>query len=214
MQLYSFFNSSTSYRVRIALALKGLDYQVLPVNLRQGEQLRPAERERNPMGAVPTLVDDDDLLLSQSLAIIDYLDALRPEPRLIPFDPRQRAQALELALLVACDIHPLNNVRVLKYLTQVLGIDTEARQRWYAHWVAEGLAAAETLLNRHARGAFFTGEAPGIVECCLVPQLVNARRMGCDLSPYPGLLELQRRCLALDAFQRASPERQPDYLPD
>lgn len=195
MQLYSFFNSSTSYRVRIALALKGLDYQVVPVNLRQGEQLRPADRQRNPMGALPTLVDADGRRFSQSLAIIDYLDAVQPEPRLIPLDPLHRAQALELALLVACDIHPLNNVRVLKYLTQVLGIDAEDRQRWYAHWVAEGLAAAETLLNRHRRGAFFAGTAAGIVECCLVPQL-------------------EGRCLALEAFQRASPERQPDYLPD
>ena len=139
---------------------------------------------------------------------------MQPEPRLIPLDPLHRAQALELALLVACDIHPLNNVRVLKYLTQVLGIDAEDRQRWYAHWVAEGLAAAETLLNRHRRGAFFAGAAAGIVECCLVPQLANARRMGCDLTPYPALLELEGRCLALEAFQRASPERQPDYLPD
>ncbi|HFL5970706.1 TPA: maleylacetoacetate isomerase, partial [Pseudomonas aeruginosa] len=154
MQLYSFFNSSTSYRVRIALALKGLDYQVVPVNLRQGEQLRPADRQRNPMGALPTLLDADGRRFSQSLAIIDHLDAVQPEPRLIPLDPLHRAQALELALLVACDIHPLNNVRVLKYLTQVLGIDAEDRQRWYAHWVAEGLAAAETLLNRHRRGAF------------------------------------------------------------
>ncbi|PCC87590.1 glutathione S-transferase N-terminal domain-containing protein [Pseudomonas aeruginosa] len=162
MQLYSFFNSSTSYRVRIALALKGLDYQVVPVNLRQGEQLRPADRQRNPMGALPTLVDADGRRFSQSLAIIDYLDAVQPEPSLIPLDPLHRAQALELALLVACDIHPLNNVRVLKYLTQVLG----------------------------------------------------ARRMGCDLAPYPALLELEGRCLALEAFQRASPERQPDYLPD
>ena len=113
MQLYSFFNSSTSYRVRIALALKGLDYQVVPVNLRQGEQLRPADRQRNPMGALPTLVDADGRRFSQSLAIIDYLDAVQPEPRLIPLDPLHRAQALELALLVACDIHPLNNVRVL-----------------------------------------------------------------------------------------------------
>ncbi|HFS0767609.1 TPA: maleylacetoacetate isomerase, partial [Pseudomonas aeruginosa] len=183
MQLYSFFNSSTSYRVRIALALKGLDYQVVPVNLRQGEQLRPADRQRNPMGALPTLVDADGRRFSQSLAIIDYLDAVQPEPRLIPLDPLHRAQALELALLVACDIHPLNNVRVLKYLTQVLGIDAEDRQRWYAHWVAEGLAAAETLLNRHRRGAFFAGTAAGIVECCLVPQLANARRMGCVLAP-------------------------------
>ncbi|MBL4549515.1 maleylacetoacetate isomerase [Pseudomonas aeruginosa] len=214
MQLYSFFNSSTSYRVRIALALKGLDYQVVPVNLRQGEQLRPADRQRNPMGALPTLVDADGRRFSQSLAIIDYLDAVQPEPRLIPLDPLHRAQALELALLVACDIHPLNNVRVLKYLTQILGIDAEDRQRWYAHWVAEGLAAAETLLTRHRRGAFFAGAAVGIVECCLVPQLANARRMGCDLAPYPALLELEGRCLALEAFQRASPERQPDYLPD
>ncbi|MBA5172702.1 maleylacetoacetate isomerase [Pseudomonas aeruginosa] len=214
MQLYSFFNSSTSYRVRIALALKGLDYQVVPVNLRQGEQLRPADRQRNPMGALPTLVDADGRRFSQSLAIIDYLDAVQPEPRLIPLDPLHRAQALELALLVACDIHPLNNVRVLKYLTQVLGIDAEDRQRWYAHWVAEGLAAAEILLNRHRRGAVLAGAAAGIVECCLVPQLANARRMGCDLAPYPALLELEGRCLALEAFQRASPERQPDYLPD
>ncbi|HIE1894917.1 TPA: maleylacetoacetate isomerase [Pseudomonas aeruginosa] len=214
MQLYSFFNSSTSYRVRIALALKGLDYQVVPVNLRQGEQLRPADRQRNPMGALPTLVDADGRRFSQSLAIIDYLDAVQPEPRLIPLDPLHRAQALELALLVACDIHPLNNVRVLKYLTQILGIDAEDRQRWYAHWVAEGLAAAENLLTRHRRGAFFAGAAVGIVECCLVPQLANARRMGCDLAPYPALLELEGRCLALEAFQRASPERQPDYLPD
>lgn len=212
MQLYSFFNSSTSYRVRIALALKGLEVDYHGVNLRAGEQRQAQHRELSPIGGVPVLVRDDGVTLTQSLAIIDYLDALYPQAPLLPTEPLQRARVLEAAQLIACDIHPLNNVRVLGYLQRELKVSSEDKDRWYAHWVAEGLTALEVLLQRHGDGPYCFGARPTLADCCLVPQVANAERMGCDLSAYPRVMAVYEHCQAQPAFQRAAPGRQPDFI--
>ncbi|WP_025810436.1 maleylacetoacetate isomerase [Pseudomonas chlororaphis] len=213
MQLYSFFNSSTSYRVRIALALKGLAFDCLPVNLRQGEQRAAQYLELNPSASVPLLVDDDGTSLSQSLAIIDYLDALHPEVRLIPQEPLARARVLEVANLIGCDIHPINNLRVLAYLQDRLGVSVQQKNDWYRHWAEQGIEALESLLQRHGQGSFCFGEQPTLADCCLVPQVANALRMGCDLERCELTLAIHRHCLGHPAFQRAAPDRQPDYIP-
>ncbi|MDZ3991363.1 maleylacetoacetate isomerase [Pseudomonas sp. Teo4] len=212
MQLYSFFNSSTSYRVRIALALKGLEVDYHGVNLRAGEQRQPQHRELSPIGGVPVLVRDDGISLTQSLAIIDYLDGLYPQAPLLPSEPLLRARVLEVAQLIACDIHPLNNVRVLGYLQRVLEVSAEEKDRWYAHWVAEGLAALEALLQRHRYGPYCFGDTPTLADCCLVPQVANAERMGCDLTAYPRVMAVYDHCQSQPAFQRAAPGRQPDFI--
>lgn len=212
MQLHSFFNSSTSYRVRIALTLKGLSYEVLPVNLRKQEQRAPDYVAKNPSAGVPLLIDGD-VQLSQSLAIIDYLDATHPEPRLIPADTQARARVLELSNAIACDIHPVNNMRILRYLQDVLGASDEQKNAWYQHWIREGLSAVETLLTRHGHGSFCFGDAPTLADCCLVPQVANAQRMGCELSAYPRILRIHEHCNAQPAFQQAAPQQQPDYTP-
>jgi len=211
MKLYSFFNSSTSYRVRIALALKELPYDYQGINLRVGQQYSPEHRELSPIGGVPVL-DADGALLTQSLAIIDYLDSQYPGPRLIPADALQRARVLEIANLIGCDIHPINNVRVLNYLHNVLAVTAEQKTAWYTHWVAEGLAAVEALLQRHGSGNFCIGNEPGLADCCLIPQVANAERMGCDLSTYPRVMAVYRHCLELPAFLAAAPARQPDFI--
>ena len=169
--LFDYFRSSASYRVRIALNLKGVDYDRVPVNLLEGGQKAPDYRARNPQGFVPML-EIDGQRLTQSLAIIDYLDATRPEPPLLPADPADRAHVLALALAVACDIHPLNNLRVLKYLTGPLGQPQEARDAWYRHWVREGLAALEAMAAPRA-GRFLFGDAPTLADICLVPQMLQ-----------------------------------------
>ncbi|EXF92706.1 maleylacetoacetate isomerase [Pseudomonas fluorescens HK44] len=211
MKLYSFFNSSTSYRVRIALALKGLPYDYQGINLRVGQQYSSEHRERSPIGGVPVL-DADGTLLTQSLAIIDYLDSQYPGPRLIPADALQRARVLEIANLIGCDIHPVNNVRVLNYLQNVLAVTAEQKTAWYKHWVAEGLGAVEALLQRHGSGNYCMGDEPGLADCCLIPQVANAERMGCDLSTYPRVMAVYRHCLELPAFLAAAPARQPDFI--
>jgi maleylacetoacetate isomerase len=211
MKLYSFFNSSTSYRVRIALALKELPYDYQGINLRVGQQYSCEHRERSPIGGVPVL-DADGALLTQSLAIIDYLDSQYPGPRLIPADALQRARVLEIANLIGCDIHPINNVRVLNYLQNVLAVTAEQKATWYKHWVAEGLAAVEALLQRHGSGNYCMGDEPGLADCCLIPQVANAERMGCDLSSYPRVMAVYRHCLELPAFLAAAPARQPDFI--
>ena len=211
MQLHSFFNSSTSYRVRIALALKGLSYEYLPVDIRTGAHREPQYVENiNPSATVPALVDGD-FRLGQSLAIVDYLDAVYPEPRLIPLDPHERARVLELAYLVSCDIHPVNNLRVLRYLQDVLGASPEQKDAWYRHWIGEGMAGVERLLARDRQGDWGFGHTPTLADCCLVPQIANALRMGCDLSAYSRSLEVYRRALEHPAFEGAQPQRQPDY---
>ena len=212
MQLYSFFNSSTSYRVRIALALKGLPYDYLPVNIRSGQH-REAEYVNgiNPSASVPALVDGD-FQLSQSLAIMDYLDASHPEPRLIPQDPAQRARVLELANLVGCDIHPVNNMRVLRYLDTVLHVTPEQKSAWYRHWVDDGMAGVERLLTRYGHGSYCFGDQPTLADVTLVPQISNALRMGCDLSAYPRAMAVYEHASAHAAFKAAAPARQPDYI--
>lgn len=212
IDLYNYFRSSSAYRVRIALGLKGLDYRYLPVHLNRdgGEQFKPAFSSLNPQQLVP-LLDDGAARVSQSLAIIEYLDELYPAPSLLPGTPAERARVRALALAIACDIHPLNNLRVLKFLTGPMGLGEEAKAKWVAHWHELGLDALERQLAGDARrGAFCAGDAPTMADCCLVPQLFNARRFGMDLAPYPVLRAIEANCLGLPAFARAHPEHQPD----
>ena len=212
MLLYNFFNSSTSYRVRIALALKGLGYEHRGVNLRAGEQRSAEYRALNPAASVPLLVEDDGTAFSQSLAIIDYLDSRHPEPRLIPEDALARARVLEVANLIGCDIHPINNLRVLGYLQKHLGVTDEQKSAWYRHWVDEGLAAVEALLGRYGQGPYCFGETPTLADCCLVPQVANALRMGCELERFERVMAVYRHCQEQPAFQQAAPVNQPDYI--
>ena len=211
MKLYSFFNSSTSFRVRIALALKGLSYDYVGVNLRGGEQGKEDYRELSPVGIVPVLVDGD-VTLTQSLAIIDYLDYRHPEPPLVPEDPLLRARVLEISQTIACEIHPINNIRVLKYLTGKLGVNEDDKSAWYKHWVDEGLSAVERLLSRLPSGAYCVGDAPTLADCCLVPQVANAQRMGCDLSRFPRVMAVYEHCMKQPAFTAAAPQNQSDYV--
>lgn len=211
MKLYSFFNSSTSYRVRIALALKGLPYDYTGVNLRGSEQGQEAYRALSPAGIVPVLVDGD-ASLTQSLAIIDYLDRQYPEPRLIPEEPLLRARVLEIAQTIACEIHPINNIRVLKYLSGKLGVSEDDKNAWYKHWVDEGLGAVEQLLAQLSAGPYCAGEQPSLADCCLVPQVANAMRMGCDLTRFTRIRAIYEHCVAQPAFIQAAPANQPDYI--
>ena len=212
MQLYSFFFSSTSYRVRIALALKGLDYQYHGVNLRAGEQRSAAYLELNPSGSVPLLVTDEGVAISQSLAIIDYLDAVQPASRLIPRDPIARARVLEVASLIGCDIHPVNNLRVLGYLQKNLNVTDAQKGTWYQHWVEQGMEALEALMHRQGHGSYCFGDEPTLADCCLVPQVANALRMGCDLDRFELTMAIYRHCLVHPAFMLAEPSNQPDYI--
>jgi maleylacetoacetate isomerase len=215
MKLYSYFRSSAAYRVRIALNLKNLPHDIAPVHLLRGggEHVQPAFKAKNPQGLVPVL-EDEGRLLTQSLAIIEYLEERHPEPRLLPQAPADRARVRALAQSIACEIHPINNLRVLRYLTDRLGVDEEAKNAWYRHWVAVGLEAFEALVREDRRtGRFCHGDAPGLADVCLVPQLFNARRFSCDLAPYPKLLEIEASCQALAAFQKAAPAAQPDSEP-
>jgi maleylacetoacetate isomerase len=214
MKLHGYWRSTAAWRVRIALELKGLEWASVPVHLVRdgGEQRKPAFRELNPQGLVPVL-EVDGSLLTQSLAIIEYLEETRPERPLLPAEPRARARVRALAQLVACDIHPLNNLRVLQYLRDRLGLDDAQHDAWYRHWVGEGLGALETQLARDAEtGRFCHGDLPGLADCCLVPQLYNARRYGCPLDAYPTLLRIEAACIGLDAFRAAAAAAQPDAV--
>ena len=201
--LHDYWRSSAAYRVRIALALKGLDYERVPVDLLAGEQWAEANRAVNPQGLVPTLVADG-LAITQSLAIIDWIDASYPEPPLIPRDPAARARVWAQALAIAADIHPLNNLRVLKRLKAQLGADQPAIDDWYRHWIGEGLDALEVMGRV---GPFLGGEAPDLADVCLVPQLYNARRFAVDIERWPRLAAADAACAALPAFAAAHPDR-------
>ncbi len=211
MKLYTYFRSSAAWRVRIALGLKGIAWTPEYIHLLKngGQQNAPAYRAKNPTGLVPTLETDDGALLGQSLAIIEWLDETHPTPALLPSDPLARARVRAFALTVACDIHPLNNLRVLRYLTHKMGQDDSAREAWYAHWIAEGLGALEAMVRGEA-GSFCCGAAPTLADVCLVPQMANARRLKCPLDAYPTLLRAEAAALALPAFRDAAPEHQPD----
>ncbi len=212
MRLYTYFRSSAAFRVRIALNLKGLAYEAVPVHLLKdgGEQLQGAYRAINPSALVPSL-QDGDALVTQSLAIIEYLDETHAPSALLPQDALGRARVRALAQMIACDIHPINNLRVLKYLTGTLGISEEAKSEWYRHWIREGFAALETHLTRDAAtGVFCHGDTPGIADCCLVPQIFNAQRFDVDMAPYPTIARIHAACMALPAFADAQPSRQPD----
>lgn len=209
--LHGYFRSSAAYRVRIALNLKGLAYEQRSVHLRRGEQRDPSFLELNPLGLVPVLVDGSRVL-SQSLAILEYLDEAYPgEPRLLPPEIAARARVRALAEAVACDIHPINNLRVLRYVTGQLGQSQDAMVAWYNHWIAEGFRGLEAMLAKSAEtGRFCHGDTPGLADCCLVPQVVNAARHDLDMRPYPTIRRIYETCQLLPAFVEAQPARQPD----
>ncbi len=204
--LYDYFRSSASYRVRIALNLKGIDYEQRPVSLVQGAQNDSAYKALNPQGLVPML-EIDGHRLTQSLSIMVYLDQVHPDPPLMPRDPADGAHVRAMALAVACDIHPLNNLRVLKYLKNDLGVSEEAKDERYRHWVAEGLAALEEIARPRA-GAFLFGDSPTIADVCLIPQLYNARRFSVPITDYPTLRRADETASAHAAFAAAHPDRQ------
>jgi maleylpyruvate isomerase len=213
--LYSYFRSSASYRVRIALNLKQLDFDYVAVHLNRdgGEQFRPAFQTLNPQSHVPVL-QQGDTTVSQSLAIIEYLDERYPRWPLLPGSAEDRAVVRQLALTVACDIHPLNNLKVLKFLTGELQLSEQDKLLWIKHWLCLGLSALESSLARAStRGRFCFQDAPTMADCCLVPQLYNAQRFNVDLSAYPTLVAIDQACQSLAAFQLAHPSRQPDAEP-
>lgn len=212
LKLYGYWRSSAAYRVRIALNLKGLDYEQVPVHLIRdgGEQHAPDYASTHPQKLVPVL-QHGERKVRQSLAIMEYLEELWPDPPLLPLAARDRARVRALALLIACDIHPLNNLRVLQYLEREWNAPQPERDEWVRHWIAEGFRAFEAMLVEDlSRGAFCEGDSPGIADCCLVPQVYNARRFGVDLEPFPTIRRIEAECLALPAFDAARPERQPD----
>jgi maleylacetoacetate isomerase len=210
MQLYNYPRSSASYRVRIALALKGLDSELIPIHLLRNEQTQDAYTTLAPSKLVP-LLHDGELYLSQSMAIIEYLDETWPDPPLLPATARDRARARAIAQAISCDIHPLNNLRVLQYFENVWNVPSPERDEWVRHWLREGLAAVEEMLaEHHSTGTFCDGEMPGMADCCLVPQVFNARRFSIDLEPYKTIRRIYDACMVLPAFDTARPERQSD----
>ncbi len=212
LQLYSYWRSSAAYRVRIGLNLKGLPYEIVPVHLVRdgGQQHSEAYRAINPQQLVPTL-GHGQRRLGQSLAILEYLDEVWPDRPLLPATARARQRVRALALLVACDVHPLNNLRVLQYFEREWNVPQPERDAWVKHWITDGFAAAEALLAEHpSTGDFCEGETPTLADCCLIPQIYNARRFGVDMAAYPTLARIEACCLKLPAFDAARPENQPD----
>jgi len=212
MKLYGYFRSSAAFRVRIALNLKGIaPGETEVVNLQAGEQFSEAFRAVNPQGRVPALVLDDGTAMIQSMAIMEYLEETHPEPPLLPPDAKGRARVRGLANVVACDIHPLNNLAVLNYLTAEMKVSEGDKLRWYRHWVGQGLAAFDALLSGSGEtGRFCHGDAPGLADVCLVPQVFNAKRFDCALGGYATLMRVFEACMALDAFDKAQPAKQPE----
>ena len=212
MKLFDYFRSSAAYRVRIALKLKGIEPDERTfVHLRMGNQRAQDYLALNPQGLVPAIALDDGAVLTQSLAIIEYLDETHREPPLLPHDPVGRARVRAIALSIACEIHPLNNLRVLNYLIGTLGVSREQKDGWYRYWIDVGFEALEKTLSRdRATGRFCHGDTPTVADVCLIPQMANARRFEIDLSPYPTLIRIESACNALPAFAEAAPARQPD----
>jgi maleylpyruvate isomerase len=217
MTLYSYFRSSAAYRVRIALELKGLRYACIPVHLVRdgGQQLAPAYRALNPEALVPTLIEPDGSALTQSLAIVEYLEEIQPEPALLPRRPVDRAYVRSIAMQIACEIHPIDNLRVLTYLKKTLGVSDEEKSAWYRHWVDLGFAALEAHLVHETRpggrvGRFCFGDTPTLADLCLVPQVFNAKRMNIPLDPYPTLERIANAAAEIEAFVRAAPGNQID----
>jgi maleylacetoacetate isomerase/maleylpyruvate isomerase len=210
--LYSAWRASAPYRVRIGLALKGVDYDYAPLNLIRGDQREPAYREVNGQGLTPALALEDGTVLAQSLAILEWLEETIPAPAILPEAPLDRALVRRMALIVACDIHPLNNTRVGRRLTQEMGRSEAETTDWIRHWIGEGFDALEPLVAGHSAGYAF-GDTPTIADCCLVPQVYNARRFGFDLAPFPAIRAVAERAGGHPAFQAAHPDRQPDAVP-
>ena len=212
MKLYGYFRSSAAYRVRIALNLKGVEFETIAVHLLKdgGQQLSEDYKALNPTALVPTLVDGE-LAIGQSMAILEYLEETHPQPPLLPADAAGRARVRAIAQTIACDIHPLNNLRVLKHLKHGLGVDEDTKNAWYRHWIAVGLTSVEAMLAANtATGRYCHGDTITMADVLLVPQIYNARRFGCDLSDMPTITRIVDACSELDAFQRAEPARQPD----
>jgi maleylacetoacetate isomerase len=209
VKLYTYFRSSAAFRVRIALNLKRLAYEPVFVHLAKGEHRKPEYAAVDPQGLLPTLLDEGHAL-SQSLAIMEYLDEKHPRPALLPKDALGRARVRSLSLLVACEIHPLNNLRTLQHLKRALGQNEDQINVWYRHWIADGLAKLEADLARGGTGTFCHGDSPTIADCCLVPQIFNAKRYQSDLAPYPTVMGIFDACMTLEAFDRAQPSKQPD----
>ena len=207
LKIYDYFRSSACYRVRIALNLKKIDFEALPVHLVNdgGEQLKPQYQALNPQALVPAL-EENGRILTQSLAIIEYLDEVHPTPALLPSDPFAKARVRAFAYAIAADLHPLNNLRVLKYLTHDLGISEEQKNTWYQHWMTKGLSALEKLVTASGQQtAFCFGESPSLADICLIPQMYNARRFHCDITAYPTLRRIDEHCQTLTAFSHAQP---------
>ena len=211
MKLYGFSRSSAAFRVRIALNLKGIAWEHVNISLPDGDQFDDGYRKLNPQGRVPTLIDGDKILY-QSMAILEYLEETQPKPAFLPSDPLGRARVRGLADIIACDIHPLNNLAILKFLGGEMGVEKDAVDvTWYQHWIYEGFNALEAhLANDSDTGTFAHGETPGLVDICIVPQVFNAERYKCDLSAYPRLISIFAECMKLDAFDSAQPSKQPN----
>ena len=210
MKLYTFFRSSASFRVRIALNAKGLKYEPALVNLPKGEHLDAKYKSVNPQGLVPAL-EDGGRVLTQSLAIIEYLDEMHPGPKLLPPDPIDRHYVRAFSQIVACEIHPLNNTRTLKHIRKSYKLDEEGVNAWYRHWIAEGFGMMESFLTEHGKhGKLCFRDQVTMADCCLVPQVFNAQRYDCDLKPYPTVMRIHENCMQLDAFIRAQPSKQPE----
>ena len=210
MKLYTYFRSSAAFRVRIALNLKGLSYEPVFVHLAKGEHRNADYARVNAQALVPTLELDDGTRLNQSLAIIEYLDEVHRKPALLPDEGKARARVRSLSDLVACEIHPLNNLRVLQHLKRALGQNEDQVNAWYRHWIADGLTKFEAELASGKKGQFCYGDSPTMADCCLVPQIFNAKRYSCELAPYPITMRVFEQCMKLEAFDRAQPAKQPD----